>query len=76
MMATIRGPTRKSVDTPLGEANPFLPNRGFQTQADWVPLLAHRRLAFCTSCEVHFQGWGKTWFLEIFSQGLFPQSWG
>ena len=24
---------------PLGEANPFLPNRGFKTQAGWLPFV-------------------------------------
>ena len=54
----------------FGEANPFLPNTGFQTQAGWLPLLALRRLACSAFCELHFPPGGKR-FLEIFLPDLF-----
>ena len=44
----------------MGEANPFLPNRGSQTQAVWLTLLAHRRLDFPASCEVCFPACEKS----------------
>ena len=31
---------------PLGEANPFLPNRGFKTQAGWQPFVPEGGLLF------------------------------
>ena len=34
---------------PVVEANPFLPNTGFQTHAGWLPLLPRGRLAFPAS---------------------------
>ena len=44
--------------SPLGEANPFLANRGLQTQAGWLPLLARRRLSCPASYELHIPAWG------------------
>ena len=66
--------------SPLGEANPFFPNRGFQTQASWLPLLARRRLACSASCELRFPPGGKVVIGDLFSeavsteQGLIPET--
>ena len=56
--------------SPLGEANPFLPNRGFQTQASWLPLLARRRLACSASCELCFPPVGKVVLGDLFSGAI------
>ena len=53
--------------SPFGEANPFLPNRGFQTQAGWLPVLARRWLACPTCCELRFPAWGKAVLGDLFS---------
>ena len=65
----------RSGGSPSGEANPFFADRGFQTQAGWLPLLARRRLAFPASYDLWLPAWGKSRFLEIFAQGLFPRPW-
>ena len=57
--------------SPSGEANPFLANRGLQTQASWLPLLARRRLACPASCELRFPAWGISSSLRSFLRGCF-----
>ena len=64
----------------FGEANPFLPNTGFQTQAGWLPLLALRRLACSAFCELHFPPGGKAVLGDLSSRpistelGLSPET--
>ena len=57
--------------SPSGEANPFLANRGFQTQAGWLPLLAWRRLAFPASYDPWFPAWGKSRSWRSLLRGCF-----
>ena len=61
--------------SPLGEANPFLPNRGFKTQAGWLPFVPEEGLLFSPPMNPSFQPLGKVDLEDIFS-GLFPRSWG
>ena len=46
--------------SPLGEANPFLPNRGFKTQAGGLPFRSLWRRAFLSSYEPRFPDTGKS----------------
>ena len=57
--------------SPSGDANPFLANRGLQTQAGWLPLLARRRLACPASYELHIPAWGLSGSWRSFLIGCF-----
>ena len=61
--------------SPLGEANPFFPNRGFQTGR----LAASSRPKEACFSRILWSPVPSLWekrILKIFSQGLFPWSWG
>ena len=40
--------------------SPFLPNRGFKTQAGWLPFRSRWRRAFLSSYEPQFPDTGKS----------------
>ena len=53
--------------SPLGEANPFLPNRGFKTQAGWLPFVPEGGLLFSPPMNSSSQPLGKAYLEDIFS---------
>ena len=53
--------------SPLGEANPFLPNRGFKTQAGWLPFMPEGGLLFSPPMNPSSQPLGKAYLEDIFS---------
>ena len=53
--------------SPLGEANPFLPNRGFKTQAGWLPFVPEGGLLFSPPMNPSSQPLGKAYLEDIFS---------
>ena len=53
--------------SPLGEANPFLPNRGFKTQAGWLPFVPEGGLLFSPPMNPSSQPLGKADLEDIFS---------
>ena len=53
--------------SPLGEANPFLPNRGFKTQAGWLPFVPEGGLLFSPAMNPRSQPLGKAYLEDIFS---------
>ena len=56
--------------------NLFLPNRGLQTHAGWLPLLPRRRLAFPASCEHPVPASWKSASWSSFLRDSYPWAWG
>ena len=53
--------------SPLGEANPFLPNRGFKSQAGWLPFIPDGGVLFSPPTNPSSQTLGKADLEDIFS---------